>query len=86
MDSFEKLLKRTQERATYKDVTVANLVERTKNVAAADLIKQNTKYNEGCYANFANTAKLQRAKKRYYESIDAGKSSVIKRKSGRFVS
>ena len=83
MDSFEKLLKRTQERATYKDVTVANFVERTKNLTADGLIEQNTKYHESCYAMFANTGKLERAKKRYYDSIDTGESSVIKRKAGR---
>ena len=83
LDSFEKLLKRTQERATYKDVTVTNFVERTKNVTAADLIEQNKRYHESCYANFANTGKLQRAKKRFYDSIDTGESSVIKRKAGR---
>lgn len=83
LDSFDKLLKRTRERASYKDVSVSSFVARTENLTPTDLFEQKLKYHESCYANFANTGKLQRARKRYNESIDTGESSVIKRKAGR---
>ena len=40
-------------------------------------------YHESCYSNFVHTTKLQRAKKRYNDSVASGESSVIKRKPGR---
>ena len=83
LDSFEKILSRSRERAEYKDSTVLNFVERTKGVTAVELLENRCRYHESCYASFANIGKLQRVKKRYATSLDTGEPSAIKRKSGR---
>ena len=83
INSFEKLLERTRRRAHYNDSTVLSFVEHTKNISALQLLERKAIYHESCYSNFANTTKLQRAKKRYNDSVASGESSVIKRKPGR---
>ena len=83
LESFKKLLERSRERARYKDNCVLDFVTRTENLTPKELLDNNAKYHESCYSSFANTVKLQRAKKRYNESIDTGESSIVKRKPGR---
>ena len=83
INSFEKLLERTRERAHYKDSTVLSFAERTKDISALELLERKAIYHESCYFNFAHATKLQRAKKRYNDSVASGESSVIKRKPGR---
>lgn len=54
-----------------------DFIERTKDVVAADLLTDKITYDEGCYANIANIAKLEHAnkqKKRLHESIESGQS------------
>ena len=46
-------------------------------------MEQKAIYHESCYSNFVRTNKLQRAKKRYNDSVTSGESWVIKRKQGR---
>ena len=53
LDSLQKLLERSRERAKYK--------EQTKDVVAADLLTDKITYHEICYANIASTAKLESA-------------------------
>ena len=83
INSFEKLLERTREHAHYKDSTVLSFVERTKNISALELLERKAIYHESYYSNFVHTTILQRAKKRYNDSVASGESSVIKLKPGR---
>ena len=81
-ESFQKLLECARERAKYKDRTVMELVERT-NDTLPDVLATNSSYHKSCYATITNISKLERAKKRYRDSIDCGDASLIKRKAGR---
>ena len=81
-ESFEKLLKMTRERVEHKDCQAMDFVKRTANHTAEKLISDNATYHKKCYANFANTGKVERARKCFSDSIEKGESSVIKRKAG----
>ena len=59
-----------------------DFVKRTGNHTAEKLISDNARNHKTCYANFANTSKVERARKRLSHSIEKGESSVIKRESG----
>ena len=83
LESLEKLLTRVHERAYYKDSIVLNFAGRVQGITAADLFAKKSGYHKSCYAEFANVGKLERAKKRYSDSIECGESSVIKRRVGR---
>ena len=50
---------------------------------ASELLGNKVVCHESCHFSFGNTNKLDRAKKRYLYSIEAGKCSVAKRKQGR---
>ena len=83
-EALEKLLKRSRERASYKDSIVTSFVERTTDKTAKELYESKVcYYHESCYSNLAYVGKLERAKKRYADSINSGESSVIKRMAGR---
>ena len=43
----------------------------------------NSSYHKSCYATITNISKLERAKKRYRDSIDCGYASLIKPEAGR---
>ena len=60
-----------------------DFVKRTANYTAEKPINDNARYHKKCYANFANTSKAERARKRFSDSIKSGASSLIKRKAGR---
>ena len=82
-EALEKLLKRSRERASYKDNIVTSFVERTTDNTAKELYESKVCYHESCYSNLVNVGKLVCAKKRYADSINSGESSVIKRKAAR---
>ena len=82
LDSLDKLLLRTRKRAEYKDTFVADFIERTFNCTAQELFNNKTRYHKSCYSSFTNAEKVERATKRYRESID-GQCSIVKRKAGR---
>ena len=81
-ESFQKLLECTRERVKYKDETVMELVERT-NDTLPGVLATNSSCHKSCYATITNISKLERAKKRYPDSIDCGDVSLIKRKTER---
>ena len=81
-ESFQKLLECARERAKYRDGTVVELVERTKDTLSS-VLATNSPYHKSCYAAITNISKLERARKRYQDSIDSGEASLIKRKAGR---
>ena len=62
LDSQQKVLERLRERAKYKDGPVMENVERSKDVVPVILSTDKITYHKDCYANIANTAKLDRAK------------------------
>ena len=64
LNSLQKFLERLRERVKYKDGSVMDFVEQTNDVVAADLLTHKIIYHEICYANIANTAKLEQAKSR----------------------
>ena len=53
------------------------------NYPAQELLEKKFKYHKSCYLSFTNTDKVSRAQKRFRDSIEAAKGSVIKRKAGR---
>ena len=81
-ESFRKLLECARERAKYRDGTVVELVERTKDTLPS-VLATNSSYHKSCYAAITNISKLERARKRYRDSIDSGEASLIKCKAGR---
>ena len=81
-ESFQKLLECATERAKYRNGTVVELVERTKDTLSS-VLATNSSYHKSCYAAITNISKLERARKRYRDSIDSGEASLIKRKAGR---
>ena len=83
LDSLDKLLLRTRKRAEYKDTFVADFNERTLNCTAQQLLNNKVKYHKSCYSSSTNAEKVERAKKRYRESIESGQCSIVKRKAGR---
>ena len=60
-----------------------DFVEHTRDLNPEDLLAKNNSYHKSCYADIANTTKIERAKKRYRYSIEGGQPSVVKRKAGR---
>ena len=64
---FEKLLTRTRETVEYKDSQVTDFVKLTTNHTAGKLISDNARYHKKCYANFANTSKVERARKSSFQ-------------------
>ena len=64
LDSQQRVLQRLRERAKYKDGPVMEHVERSKDVVPEILSTDKSSYHKDCYANIANTAKLDRAKQR----------------------
>ena len=78
-----KLIERVNDRASYKDSAVTNLAERLSNVTPEELFEKNIVYHRDCYSEIANVEKLERAIKRYSDSVEYGDSSVVKRKAGR---
>ena len=62
----------------YKDSQVRDFVKRTTDHKAEKLISSNARYHKKCYANFSNTSKVERARKRFSDSIESGESSVMK--------
>ena len=81
-ESFQKLLECARERQNYRDGRVVGLVERTKDTLPS-VLATNSSYHKNCYAAITNISKLERARKRYWDSIDSGEASLIKRKAGR---
>ena len=81
-ESFRKFLECARERAKYRDGTVVGLVERTKDTLPS-VLATNSSNHKSCYAAITNISKLERARKRYRDSIDSGEASLIKRKAGR---
>ena len=77
---FEKLLTRAREIAEYKDSQGMDFVKQNANHTVEKLISNNGRYHKKCYASFVNTVKVERARKRFSDSIESGESSIIKRK------
>ena len=51
-------------------------VERTKSVTARELFDQHAQYHSSCYKSITNIEKVQRAKKRYSDSIEIRGPSI----------
>ena len=83
LDSLDKLLLRTRKRAEYKDTFISDFIERTLNCTAQELFNNKVRYHKSCYSSFTNAEKVERAKKRYRESIESGQCSIVQRKAGR---
>ena len=60
-----------------------DFVERIESTTAEELFERKVNYHDKCYSSFANVNKLDRARKRFAESINIGVSSVVKRKKER---
>ena len=58
------------------------LVKRTKDTLPSVLVT-NSSNHKSCYAATTNISKLERARKRYRDSIDSSEASLIKRMAGR---
>ena len=76
-------MSRVERRAEYKDSQVMDFVKGTANHTTEKMTNDNARYHKKCYANSANTSKVERARKRFSDSIENGESSIIKRKPGR---
>ena len=74
-ESFEKPLTRTRERVEYKDSQVTDLVKGTVNHTVEKLISNNARSHKKCYANFANTSKVERTRKHFSDSIESEEDS-----------
>ena len=59
------------------------MADRLTNVTPEELFEKNIVYHRGCYSEIANVEKLERAKRRYSDSVEYGDSSVVKIKAGR---
>ena len=68
------------------DNSVMDFVECTRDHNPEDLLAKNASYRKGCYADITNSTKIDRAKKRYRDSIESSQPSVVKQKSGRLSS
>ena len=66
--------------------SVKDFVERTRGLNPEDLLAKNASYHKSCYPDIANITKIERAKKRYLDSIKSSQSSVVKRKASRLSS
>ena len=64
-EALEKLLKRSRERASYKDNIVTSFVERTTDKTAKELFESKVCCHEICYSNLANVGKLERAQENH---------------------
>lgn len=80
---YETLLKRTRERARYKDSKVIDFVERKTALNPLETLNSNNRYHISCYSDFADTLKLKRAQKRYNDSVAQENSTLIIAKFGR---
>ena len=60
-----------------------NIIKRTNEIIALELLENRCRYHESCYASFANIGKLQSVKQCYATSVDTDDPSAIKLKSGR---
>ena len=67
-ESFRKLLECARETVKYRDGTVVELVERTKDTLPS-VLATNSSYHKSCYAAITNISKLERARKRYRDSM-----------------
>ena len=72
LDAFEKLLVRAGEWHNYKDSELTEFNARTKSITARESFDQRAQYHSSCYKSIANIEKVQRAKKRYSDSIEIG--------------
>ena len=70
LESVQELLERTQERASYKNKTVIDFANRTRDLTALELFVKN--YRERCYSSFAIIGKVESAQKHFHESIEIG--------------
>ena len=70
IESRQKLLLITRERAQYGDIKVYEMFERSKNLRGDDSVKYKTCCHKKCYSEFTNIA------------LEQGKSTVVKRKAG----
>ena len=77
--ALSNLLERTRERAQFKKCSVLDFVERLER----KLVEREVNYHDKCYSTFANANKLDRARKRFAESINIEESSVVTRKKVR---
>ena len=62
LDSFLKLLERSRQRAQYMDNSAMDFFERTRDLNPEDLLAKHTSYHKSCYADIANTTKIERTK------------------------
>ena len=62
LDSFLKLLERSRQRAQYMDNSAMDFFERTRDLNLEDLLAKHTSSHKSCYADIANTTKIERAK------------------------
>ena len=60
-----------------------DFIERSRDLNPENLLANNAPYHKSCYADISDTTKIERAKKRYRDSIASGKPSVVKQKAGR---
>ena len=60
-----------------------DFIERSRDLNPENLLAKNAPYHKSCYADISDTTKIERAKKRYRDSIESGKPSVVKQKAGR---
>ena len=81
-EAINNLLFRARERHKFRDNAVENFVSQTADKTAVDLINLKVRYHRKCYSDYANISKLERAKKRYNDAVEAG-DPKIKPKKGR---
>ena len=52
-----------------------DFIERSRDLNPENLLARNASYHKSCYADISDTTKIERAKKRYRDSIESGKPS-----------
>ena len=67
----------------YGDMKVYEFFERSKNLSGNELVKYKTCYYKKCCSEFTNIGKQNRDLQRYTDALEQGKSTVVKRKTGR---
>ena len=75
---FEKLLTRTRERVEHKNTQGMNFIKQNANQTLEKLFSNNGRYPKKCHADFANTIKVEGARKHFSDSIEIEESSIIK--------
>ena len=60
-----------------------DFVECTRDLNPEDLLAKSASYHKSCYADIANTTKIERAKKPYRDCTESSQPSVVTRKAGR---